>query len=246
MNYLSLVGILPTVLETKQEDVFTPVVLKTNEKVACLVKNASKPDHEVVDHESTLATEHLKQQISDLNKKNEYLSSNIIETNSHLLSIYKRIRSLENEKKGDENIKKENVFLFQKLRRVEDENVRLQKQSEDFNISQKTHEDEMIAMKQKIAKFDNLEDELIFLKHKFENIGNFENVVSSEIKSLCQSIPLFTKGKVGSHKFKNLSSEKNHEFESMLIRYMLPSIITVAAIVMNMYLYLSTNNKFPI
>jgi len=302
MIYLSLVGLLPTVLETKKEDFFSPVIIETFDKqivqVASsvevehatkhdpeiaenesnfetedlrqqitdlnkeneVIKNESKletkdlrqqitilnKNNEIVENKSLLETEDLKQQVTDLNKKNEYLSSNIIETNSHLLSIYKRIKSLENEANGVKEFKKENVFLFQKLKRVEDENVRLQKQSEDFNISQKTHEDEMIFMKRKITHFDNLEEELILLKHKLENIGSFETAVTSEIKSLCQAIPLYSKSQAKNVKFINMNSEKKFEFESMLIRYMLPSIITVAAIVMNMYLYLSSNNKFPI
>jgi len=302
MIYLSLVGLLPTVLETKKEDFFSPVIIETFDKqivqVASsvevehatkhdpeiaeneskletedirqkitdlnknneMVKNESKLEteylrqqiinlnkkNEIVKNESLLETDDLKQQVTDLNKKNEYLSSNIIETNSHLLSIYKRIKCLENEANGVKEFKKENVFLFQKLKRVEDENVRLQKQSEDFNISQKTHEDEMIFMKRKITHFDNLEEELILLKHKLENIGSFETAVTSEIKSLCQAIPLYSKSQAKNVKFINMNSEKKFEFESMLIRYMLPSIITVAAIVMNMYLYLSSNNKFPI
>jgi len=300
MIYLSLVGLLPTVLETKKEDFFSPVIIETfdkqivqvassvevehatkhdpeiaeneskiedlRQKIIDLnkknetVKNESKlvtedlrqqitnlnKNNEIVRNESLLETEDLKQQVTDLNKKNEYLSSNIIETNSHLLSIYKRIKSLENEANEVKEVKKENVFLFQKLKRVEDENVRLQKQSEDFNISQKTLEDEMIFMKRKITHFDNLEEEVILLKHKLENIGSFENAVTSEIQSLCQAIPLYSKSQAKNVKFGNMNSEKKFEFESMLIRYMLPSIITVAAIVMNMYLYLSSNNKFPI
>eukprot|EP00092_Neocalanus_flemingeri_P030726 GFUD01033365.1.p1 GENE.GFUD01033365.1~~GFUD01033365.1.p1 ORF type:complete len:254 (-),score=60.77 GFUD01033365.1:4-765(-) len=253
MNYLNLVSILPAVLETKREDVFSPVVLETRETqvldYAGFAKYVMKSDPEETDDKNKIETENLLQKIDKLNDKNEYLSTNLIETNSHLLSIYKRIRNLENENKEIEKIKKENVFFYQKLKRVQDENIQLQKQSKDFNISQKTIEDEMIVMKHKFAKLDGLEDELMLMKNKLENFTNFENAVSSEIKTFCQTLPLYTqigKTQTESHKITNVNPRKKLEFESLLIRFMLPSIMTVAAIVMNMYLYLSTNNKFPI
>ena len=126
MNYFSLVSILPTVLETKKENTFSPVVLETGEKQIkqhAEVLNITP----ICDPEKTgnykLETEGLINQINELNQKNEYLSSNLIETNSHLLSIYKRIRHLENETKEVGRIKKENVFFFQKVKRIQEENV---------------------------------------------------------------------------------------------------------------------------
>merc|ERR1712083_892902 len=176
MKFLSLVSFLPTVLETKQEDVFNPVVvIETFEKQIVIIHNSETKHTPQVDPEiENEKKEKLEQQLCELNKKNEYLSSNIIETNSHLLSIYKRLRSLESEAGKAEQFKKENVFLFQKLKRVEDENIRLQKQSQNFNITNKTLEDELICMKHKIEKFDNFGEELILLKNKLENIGRFE------------------------------------------------------------------------
>ena len=127
---------------------------------------------------------------------------------------------------------------------MEDENSRLQKESQKINITNKTLEDELICMKHKIEKFDNFGEELILLKNKLENIGRFENTVNSEIKSLCETIPLYTNSHTKNPNIKNKNTDT--QLESLLIRYMLPSIITVAAIVMNMYLYLSNNKKFPI
>merc|ERR1712179_830975 len=176
------------------------------------------------DKENKQNTENLEEQIDDLHRKNEYLSTNIIETNSHLLSIYKRLRSLETESRKLENFRKENVFLFQKMKRVEDENVILKEKFQESTDSNKKLVDEVISMQHTIEKYERIEEELGMLKNK---IGIFENT-NSNIKSLCQSIPLYTKSQ----------PENKYELETMMIRYMLPSIITVAAIVMNMYLYL--------
>jgi len=243
MNILSLVSVLPTILETKKEDVFkSVVVVETCENKILKTEPIAKKLPEI-DNGGNQLTESLKNEIKDLNKKNEYLSTNIIETNSHLLSIYKRLRSLESESQKVEKLRKENVSLFQKLKRVEDENLGLQKKSEYFEFYSKTLSDELISMKQKIANFDNLEEELILIRNKLEQNRHFENA-ASDIKSLCRSIPLYTKSQHKRSEIQNQDSEE--KFDSMIICYMLPSIITVAAIVMNMYLYLSTNKKFPI
>merc|ERR1712179_394818 len=192
------------------------------------------------DKENKQNTENLEEQIDDLHRKNEYLSTNIIETNSHLLSIYKRLRSLETESRKLENFRKENVFLFQKMKQVEDENIILKEKFQEFTDSNKKLVDEVISMQHTIEKYERIEEELGMPKNK---IGIFENT-NSNIKSLCQSIPLYTKSQLVNKKYQN--PEKKYELETMMIRYMLPSIITVAAIVMNMYLYLSTNKNFPI
>ena len=55
------------------------------------------------------------EQLSILDQKNEYLSSNLIETNSHLLSLYEQMKSLE--KRINEKIGKEQQFLYQVISR---------------------------------------------------------------------------------------------------------------------------------
>ena len=235
MNYLSLVSFLPTILETNKDDVFNPVVVEKSGKQILKLEHGTTQDNA-----SKQNIENLEQQIDDLHKKNEYLSSNIIETNSHLLSIYKRMRGLETEARKLENFRKENVFLFQKMKRVEDENIRLQEKFQDYADTNKTFAEEIMSMQRTIERCHTMEEELVILKNK---IGIFENT-NSNIKSLCQSIPLYAKSQLDSKKYQN--PENKFEFETTMIRYMLPSIITVAAIVMNMYLYLSTNKKFPI
>jgi len=274
MNYLSLVSFFPTVLETTIEDVSNPVVViemrgkqimkfepgTTRDQdtgTTCDQDTGTTRDQDTepgttrdqdtgttrnqdTDKENKQNTENLEEQIDDLHRKNEYLSTNIIETNSHLLSIYKRLRSLETESRKLENFRKENVFLFQKMKRVEDENIILKEKFQEFTDCNKKLVDEVICMQHTIEKYERIEEELGMLKNK---IGIFENT-NSNIKSLCQSIPLYTKSQLVNKKYQN--PENKYELETMMIRYMLPSIITVAAIVMNMYLYLSTNKNFPI
>eukprot|EP00092_Neocalanus_flemingeri_P042767 GFUD01046899.1.p1 GENE.GFUD01046899.1~~GFUD01046899.1.p1 ORF type:complete len:100 (-),score=27.95 GFUD01046899.1:193-492(-) len=86
MNYLNLVSILPAVLETKREDVFSPVVLETRETqvldYAGFAKHVVKSDPEETDDKNKNKNEKLLQKINQLNDKNEYLSTNLIETNS--------------------------------------------------------------------------------------------------------------------------------------------------------------------
>jgi len=274
MNYLSLVSFFPTVLETTIEDVFNPVVViemrgkqimkfepgTTRDQdtgTTCDQDTGTTRDQDTepgttrdqdtgttrnqdTDKENKQNTENLEEQIDDLHRKNEYLSTNIIETNSHLLSIYKRLRSLETESRKLENFRKENIFLFQKMKRVEDENIILKEKFQESTDCNKKLVDEVISMQHTIEKYERIEEELGMLKNK---IGIFENT-NSNIKSLCQSIPLYTKSQLVNKKYQN--PENKYELETMMIRYMLPSIITVAAIVMNMYLYLSTNKNFPI
>merc|ERR1712181_97457 len=175
MNYLGLVNIFPTVLETAKEDVFNPVVfMEMREQQLRKFEHGSTRDQDS-DNESKQRTENLEQQIDDLHRKNEYLSTNIIETNSHLLSIYKRLRSLENKSRKLENFRKENIFLFQKMKRVEDENIRLQEKFQESTDSNQKLGDQIISMQQTIEKYDSIEDELLMLKKK---VGIFENTNS--------------------------------------------------------------------
>ena len=102
--------LLPTLLESKQENYFQPVICKTSQTSA-QKQNHVKNDKEnatIIDKRESFIPSHpsaitpkLSEDKHELLNKNfeqkyKFLSSNIVETNGHVLGLYKKVRTLEN------------------------------------------------------------------------------------------------------------------------------------------------------
>jgi len=167
------------------------------------------------------------QQLTILDQKNEYLSSNLIETNSHLLSLYEKMKSLE--KRMAEKIEKEQQFLYQVLSRPAIQHV---KKTQQLLEDQAQISLDLIDMKKNIS---TLQEDLQLLAGKFEELEREKSVTTT---SASTSIPpILSASQV---------SPQNQKPNLLVAKCLFPTVVTVAAIVVNMYLYVITTRKFPI
>ena len=166
------------------------------------------------------------QQLTVLDQKNEYLSSNLIETNSHLLSLYDQIKSLE--KRMNDKIDKEQQFLYQVISRPAIQHV---KKTQQLLTDQAQISLDLIDIKKNIA---TLQEDLQLLSGKFTELER-ENSVTTTAST---SIPAILSA--------SQVSPQNNKQNLLVAKCLFPTVVTVAAIVVNMYLYVITTRKFPI
>ena len=168
------------------------------------------------------------QQLTILDQKNDYLSSNLIETNSHLLSLYEQMKSLE--KRINEKIEKEQQFLYQVISRPAIEHL---KKTQQLLTDQAQMSLDMIDIKRSIT---TLQEDLQMLSGKFAELERSRE--SSVIATASTSTPQILSASP-------VSAQVNKQ--SLLVaKCLFPTVVTVAAIVVNMYLYVITTRKFPI
>ena len=168
------------------------------------------------------------QQLTILDQKNDYLSSNLIETNSHLLSLYEQMKSLE--KRINEKIEKEQQFLYQVISRPAIEHL---KKTQQLLTDQAQISLDMIDIKRSIT---TLQEDLQMLSGKFAELESSRQ--SSVTATASTSAPQILSASP-------VSAQVNKQ--SLLVaKCLFPTVVTVAAIVVNMYLYVITTRKFPI
>ena len=180
--------------------------------------------------------EDLREKIYELNKKNHYLSTNLIETNSHLLGIYKKIKILENHLEELADVKKENSFLYKKLMSVGKENSELKEQVSAMDERQKVVVEQMQLVRERLGPLDCLSD---------SGLGLSLESLTSEVS--LRSAHCIADNQPTSASLDPECGPPRPGLQVLLLRCLLPSVVTVVAVVVNMYLYLlSYNNKFPI
>jgi len=167
------------------------------------------------------------QQLTILDQKNEYLSSNLIETNSHLLSLYEQMKSLE--KRINEKIEKEQQFLYQVISRPAIQHV---KKTQQLLTDQAQISLDLLDMKKNIA---TLQEDLQLLSGKFTELERESSVTTTSASTSVP--PILSASKV---------SPQNNKQNLQVAKCLFPTVVTVAAIVVNMYLYVITTRKFPI
>jgi len=166
------------------------------------------------------------EQLNILDQKNEYLSSNLIETNSHLLILYEQMKSLE--QRLLEKIEKEQQFLYQVITKPAIEHV---KKTQQLISDQGQLSLDMIDFKKNIK---TLQEEIQLISEKCKDMEADSSVTASST-----SVPVLslTPNSRGSRAKQNL----------LVAKCLFPTVVTVAAIVVNMYLYvMTTTKKFPI
>ena len=180
--------------------------------------------------------EDLQEKIYELNKKNHYLSTNLIETNSHLLGIYKKIKILENHLEELADVKKENSFLYKKFLSVGKENSELREQVFAMEERQKVVVEQLQLVRERLGPLNCLSD---------SGLGLSLESLTSEVSM--RSAPCMADNPPTSASLDPECGPPRPGLQVLLLRCLLPSVVTVAAVVVNMYLYLlSYNNKFPI
>jgi len=168
------------------------------------------------------------EQLSILEQKNEYLSSNLIETNSHLLILYEQMKSLE--KRMIEKIEKEQHFLCQVITKPAIQHV---KKTQQLISDQGQLSLEMIDIKKNIK---TLQEDLEKLSHKMASDSSVTTCTTT-------SVPLLSlQPDSGGTQVRALFSQQN----LVVAKCLFPTVVTVAAIVVNMYLYVIATRKFPI
>ena len=225
----------PTLVEIEEDNILLPTFLSPGDNGGNVtltkhhdqLQNSSKLNcsdsclSDIEISEITSCSE--AEQLSILDKKNEYLSSNLIETNSHLLILYEQIKSLET--RIQEKIEQEQQFLYQVISRPALEHVKKTQQliSDHGQLSL-----DMIEMKKNIT---TLHEDILSLKQKMDNFSSVTSSTSVPILSLRPSA----------------GSGSGQGKQNLLVaRCLFPTVVTVAAIVVNMYLYVITTRKFPI
>jgi len=224
----------PTVVEIDEDNVLLPAFLSpgdnrgnvTHTKHHDELPNTSKLNCAEKSFQSDISeisscSEADQLQLTILDQKNEYLSTNLIETNSHLLILYEQMKSLE--KRIHEKIEQEQQFLYQVISRPALEHVKKTQQliSDHGQLSL-----DMIDMKKTLK---TLHEDIQSYKHKMESC-------SSVTTSTSTSLPILSLGPGSGPGKQNL----------VVARCLFPTVVTVAAIVVNMYLYVITTRKFPI
>jgi len=166
------------------------------------------------------------QQLTILDQKNEYLSSNLIETNSHLLSLYDQMKNLE--KRINEKIEKEQQFLYQVISRPAIQHV---KRTQQLLTDQARISLEIIDIKTNITA---LQENLQSLSGKLTELERESSVTTAASTSVP---PMLSASSV---------SPQINKQTLLVAKCLFPTVVTVAAIVVNMYLYVITTRKFPI
>ena len=236
---------LPTLLESKQENYFQPVLCKTSQTSA-QKQNHVKIDEQnatIIDKRESFIPSHpsaitpkLSEDKHELLNKNfeqkyQFLSSNIVETNGHVLGLYKKVRTLENT--SLQMLRADLEFLSQQMDEILKENNNSEKSSDQLNT----------------------QTDIVYLYHKLEKLTEkvvaLETKLNTRVETQGCIIPVLQSNgiQVPEHTIlsSNHSSPLHHQqtLQSNLLRFMLPSVVTVTAIVINMYLYLSPTKKFP-
>ena len=238
--------LLPTLLESKQENFFQPVICKTSQTSAQKHKKHVKTEKQnatiIEKIESfnksypSAITPKLPEDKHELLKKNfeqkyQFLSSNIVETNGHVLGLYKKVRTLENT--SLQMLKADIEFLSQQMDEILKEDKASDKSSDKLNT----------------------QTDIVYLYHKLEKltekVATLESKLTTRVETQSCIIPVLQSNGIQVPDQAILSSNHGSPYshqqtlQSNLLKFMLPSVVTVTAIVINMYLYLSPTKKFP-
>lgn len=248
MKLFDLVSCFPTFFETDKENFLEPVRFERNEKFN-IVRNCKKISVlELEKKKVSNSSEHAeKNDFAVFSKKYQnqynYLSSNLVETNAHVLGLYQKIKDFE-------------LNSLQKMKNDID------------SLSHKVEEGSCVSAPE--SEQLNTQTDLIYLYHKLDKISSTVKQLESRLQDMQEqdrSSPSHesfirvlsqTDNQVPDYDLTyenqvpdyNLTYDRcvqtqNPQLQSRLLRFLLPSVVTLTAVVINMYLYVSSSRKFP-
>ena len=143
-----------------------------------------------------------------------------------MLGLYKKIRALE----------------IEELQNLKDSIEILAGRLEANNVMQSTKEIENL----------NTQTDIVYLKHRLEKLTEKVSLLESKLDGRLEPekrdhiFELLNQNGNLVHTEISPNKPSQQRLQSSLLRFLLPSVVTVTAIVINMYLYLSTSvKKFP-
>ena len=249
MKLFDLVSCFPTFFETDKENFLEPVRFERNEKFN-IVRNCQKISVlELEKKKVSNSSEHAeKNEFAIFSKKYQnqynYLSSNLVETNAHVLGLYQKIKDFE-------------LNSLQKMK------------SDIDSLSHKVEEGSCVSAPE--SEQLNTQTDLIYLYHKLDKISStvkqlesrlqdmqeqdrssqshesFIRVLNSQTDNQVPDYDLTYDNQVPDYdlSYDRCVPTQNPQLQSRLLRFLLPSVVTLTAVVINMYLYVSSSRKFP-
>jgi len=246
MKLFNLVSCFPTFLETDKENFFEAVQFESR---GCgkLIQNCEKksqnalvPKLETRKQKVSISVEKAREKtFEDFWKTSQsqynYLSSNIVETNAHVLGLYKKMKEFET-----------NSFLKMKN-----------------DIEMLTHKvEEGSCLSAPESEQLNTQTDIIYLYHKLDKISDTVKHLESRLQSLKeereskQSDAVFHQVLRGSENpvqsdldlvmTPTDQYQPSRTLHANLLRFLLPSVVTMTAILVNMFVYVSSSTrKFP-
>ena len=226
----------PCILETKKErfNAFKPVLMSDNPHPISFLEKRCKNENETNELlqkiEESIKTK-FKHCMEDNHKKYKYLSENMVETNAHVLGLYKKIKILESE-----NLLSMKMEIDEMKQQFEESTTdnKIHSQSNE-NISTQTDIVYLFHKLEKMTeKIANLESNLKKSQTGYQNGSGVVHLLGDNGKNVPQSNELDI-----------CVDNGGFSLQSNLLKIMLPSVVTVTAIVINMYLYISSVRRFP-
>ena len=241
MKLFNLVSFFPTFLDTDKENFFETVQLE-NRGCDKFVQNCERKSYNALvqtrkQKVSSSVEKFREKNFEDFSKTSQgqynYLSSNLVETNAHVLGLYKKMKEFET-----------NSFL---------------KIKNDIEmLSQKVEEGSYLSAPE--SEQLNTQTDIIYLYHKLDKISDAVKHLESRLQSLKEERDSEQRDSV----FQVLSGSDNsgpsdydlvmsptdqcqpsRTLHANLLRFLLPSVVTMTAILVNVFVYVSSSRKFP-
>ena len=243
MKLFNLISCFPTILETDKVNFFETVQFESR-GCSKLVQNCEKksqiPELETRKQKVSISVEKAREKTyEDFWKTSQsqynYLSSNIVETNAHVLGLYKKMKEFET-----------NSFL---------------KMKNDIEmLSLKVEEGSCLSAPE--SEQLNTQTDIIYLYHKLDKISDTVKRLESRLQSLkkereseqSDAVIQVLRGSDNNPTPSNLDLvmtpsdqyEPSRTLHANLLRFLLPSVVTMTAILVNMFVYVSSSSrKFP-
>ena len=246
MKLFSLVSCFPSFLETDKENFFETVRFEKRNDCGKIVQNCQKKLHNtrpVMNRKEKVSSSIEKSRSQDSqdfwkNSQSQYnyLSSNLVETNAHVLGLYKKMKEFET-------------------------NSLLKMKNDIETLTHKVEEGSCLSAPE--SEQINTQTDIIYLYHKLDKLTDTVKQLESRLHNLQeernsrQSEAVFHQVLGGSENPVPRSDydlvlaqtercQPSQPLHSSLLRFLLPSVVTVTAIVVNMFLYVSSSSrKFP-
>ena len=244
MKLFSLVSCFPSILETDKQNFFETITLERRDftkigpqcqkKIhnASVLESGSKARDEKVSSSLEKSREkELGEFLKSTRSQYNYLSSNIVETNAHVLGLYKKIKEFE-------------INSLVKMK------------NDIETLSQKIEEGSCLSAPE--SEQLNTQTDIIYLHHKLDKLSDTVKQLESRLDDL-KGERTHQQSEAVIRVLRNSESPSDYDLvtsntdrcqssptlQSNLLRFLLPSVVTVTAIVVNMFLYVSSSRKFP-
>ena len=248
MKLFGFVSCFPTFLETDKENFFETVNFEGKNSAKTFQYCQKSCNTPVIESVKTSRKKKVSNSIEHSGEKDSedfrktsqsqynYLSSNLVETNAHVLGLYKKIKEFETNSLM--KMKNDIEILSHK---VEEGSCLSAPESEQINT-----QTDIIYLYHKLDKLSDtvkqLESRLLYLQE--ERNSEQGGAVFQILNGSENSVPLSGYDQVMMTPSDGWQPSQTHQ--SNLLRFLLPSVVTVTAIVVNMFLYVSSSaRKFP-